>query len=318
MMARDTMEDFRPLIPWRIFVPLLIFIFILSFMTIVLSYSGIFIFNHPLGIYRILPGDILIDFIWIYAISITVAGVLYLILPALSALALKAHRSASGGAYNYHIQSLNPRTKRSSLTERLLMPSLVSLGFSSTLSSISSVVNLIFVSESFDDLAPFTLQVLEVSMPFFFIHILLATFVGILFAPFWLLEDTGIICERQSTEERVTADIEGVGNRYLAFFKGFAGISTFAAYLLISLEMIEWYQMLPGQIEIPLQFYLFPVMVVVFAPVIGAAIVSIVFISYELSLDKNAKQLELKAQKEGLNYVTIELPRILDTDTQPS
>jgi hypothetical protein len=198
------------------------------------------------------------------------------------------------------------------------MPSFVALGFSSILSSISSVVNQLFVSENFDTLAPFTVRVLEVSMPFFFIHILLSSFIGILFAPFWLLEDTGIICERVSTEERVTADIEGVGNRYLVFFKGFAGISTFAAYLLISLEMIEWFQMLPGQIEIPLEFYLFPVIVVVLAPIIGAAIVSIVFISYEISLNKNIMQLLMKVQKEGLKHVTIELPKVLDSDNQPA
>jgi len=130
MMASDTVEDFQPLIPWRIFVPLLIFIFITTAVTIVLSHSGIFIFDHPLGIYRILPGDILFDFFWIYAITIVIAGFVYLILPALSSLALKAHRFASGGTYNYHMQSLNPRTKQRSLKERLLMPSLVCLGFS--------------------------------------------------------------------------------------------------------------------------------------------------------------------------------------------
>lgn len=309
---------FKPMIPWKIIAPLLIFALIMSVLTIMLSYAELFPFNHPLGVYRVLPGDILFDFFWIYALSIITAGLTYLALPTLSSLALKGHRTASGGEYNYHIQSLSPRTDQSSLKGRLLTPSLVSLGFSSTLSSISSVVSQLFVAENFDTLAPFTVQVLEVSMPFFFIHILLASFIGILFVPFWLLEDTGIICERVSTDRRETADIEGVGNRFLAFLKGFAGISTFAAYLLISLEMIEWYQMLPGQIEIPLEFFLLPVMVVILAPVIGAAIVSIVFISYEMSLDKNIKKLQMKAQNEGLKHVTIELPKVLDSDIQPA
>jgi hypothetical protein len=317
-MDTDTIKRFRPMIPWKLITFLLVFITIMASLTVILSYAGLFPFNHPLGVYRILPGDILLDFAWIYAISILIGLVVYLALPTLSSLALKAHRISSGEDYKYYIQSLNPRTKQKGLTGRLLMPSLVSIGFSSTISSISSIVNLLFVSENFETLAPFTVQVLEVSMPFFFIHILLTSFIGILFAPFWLLEDTGIICERQSIDERVTADIEGVGNRYLAFLKGFAGISTIAAYLLISLDMIEWYQMLPGQIEIPLVFFLLPVMVIVLAPVLGAAPVAITFISYELSLEKNAEQLEINAQNEGLKHVTIELPRMLDTDAHPT
>jgi hypothetical protein len=314
-MAKDTVKGIQPIIPWKIIAFLLIFISIMSALTIIFSYAGFFPFNHPLGVYRILPGDILLDFAWIYGISILIGLFTYFTLPALSYLALKLHRFSSGGDYNYYIQSLSPRTKQKGLRGRLLMPSFVSLGFSSTLSSISSIVNLLFVSENFETLAPFTVRVLDVSMPFFFIHILFASFIGILFAPFWLLEDTGIICEKQSTDERVTADIEGVGNRYLAFFKGFAGISTFAAYLLISVEMIEWYQLLPGQIEISIVYFLLPVMVVILAPVLGAAPIAIVFLSYEISLDKNVKQLEMNAQNDGLKRVTIELPRILDTDT---
>ena len=50
----------------------------------------------------------------------------------------------------------------------------------------------------------------------------------------------------------------------------------------------------------------------------GIFFLAIVLISYELSLSRNVKQLEMKAQKEGLKLVTIDLPRMLDTDTHPT
>ena len=56
-------DPLAPSIPWRFVVPLHIIAIASMTLTVVFSYAGIFPFTSPLGLYRLLPGDILIDFV---------------------------------------------------------------------------------------------------------------------------------------------------------------------------------------------------------------------------------------------------------------
>ncbi len=308
-----TDDDLRPMIPWRFMIVLQVIGVVAIVFAVYFSYIGAFPFSHPLGLYRFLPGDILIDFIWIYVISAIVGALIYYAGPNLSLLLWKGHRVFTGGGYDYHLQTLSPRESHVGYRGRLFVPAFVCLGLSSALSSISSVRNLLFVTENFEDF-PSLNQAIMTSMPIFFILLLLASFITIFFAPVWLLEDTGIICERDTTGGRFTADVEGVGNWYLALLKGFAGISTLVAYLFISLETLEWYQLLPGNIDYPLLFYLLPVIVIFMAPLIAVAPISLVYVLYELSLRKNVRELERRMKSKGLKRVVAELPRPSEPD----
>jgi hypothetical protein len=57
-------SSFKPVILIQFFVIIIITV------TVIFTYLGAFPFDRNLGIYRILPGDILIDFIWLYVFSI--------------------------------------------------------------------------------------------------------------------------------------------------------------------------------------------------------------------------------------------------------
>ena len=58
-----------------------LFVITTIIITVVFTYQGAFPFDSELGIYKILPGDILFDFIWLYVISIVLGLVLYFIGP---------------------------------------------------------------------------------------------------------------------------------------------------------------------------------------------------------------------------------------------
>lgn len=302
-MAEENHQKSR--IPWKFVISIQIIALVTIAIAVMFSYSGIYPFNNPLGIYRLLPGDILIDFIWIYVFSLIVGFIVYLILPSLASFFIRIHRVLTGGNYDYHIQVLGNRNEVIGYG-RFMIPAFISLGLSTSLSTITSFVDLVFVTESFDSLSP-TNQILEVSMPIFFILLLIASLILLLLAPAWILEDVGLICERRVEDQRMTVDIEGVGNWYLTLLKGFAGLSSLTAYFFITLETLEWYQHLPGQIEVSILFYIIPVIVTFLAPLYALAPITAVYVFYELSLRKNIKEIENRLENDGIRTVTIDM-----------
>ena len=168
-------------------------------LAVVVTYLGIFPFQSPLGLYPILPGDILIDFIWIWGFAIVFGLIVYLISPSLANLFLGLHRILTGGSYDYHIQKRESGEHQPLHSRRLLTPALVCLGLSFSITKIPDVANALFVMDSFDHMPTPVADSLIASMPLFFVLLLLASFISILFAPVWFLEDVGIICEKKST-----------------------------------------------------------------------------------------------------------------------
>ncbi|KXH69956.1 MAG: hypothetical protein AM326_01300 [Candidatus Thorarchaeota archaeon SMTZ-45] len=280
-------------IPWKSIIALNVIVLVSASLAVLFSYAGIFPFTSPLGLYRLLPGDILIDFVWLYIISVLVGGIVYLATPHLSVLLWKTHRLVTGGKYKYSIERYEADVAYGSSIRWLIVPALASLGLTSAIVSDSSIADSLFVTESFDSLAPSAMAIAEI-MPLFFILLLVASLIGILFSPAWLLEDAGVIYERDTTGRRVTPDVQGVGHYYLGMLKGFAGLTTLLTYIIVSVQTLNWFQTLPGTIEVPLLFYVLPVVVVFIAPLLAMAPISITFVLYKISLARNIRVLEQK------------------------
>ncbi|MFX1368907.1 MAG: hypothetical protein ACFFAY_09940 [Promethearchaeota archaeon] len=308
----DQIKPGTPRIPWRFFIPLHIFVASILLIAVLFSFTEVFPFNTSLGLYRFLPGNILIDLLWVYAFAAIVGGLVYTRGSSLSIGLVKLHRSATRGSYKYHLQNLGPDPRKEPKLKRLIPPSLAAMGISYTLSDASTIADFLFVTESFDTLAPSAAQILIITMPVFFILILLTGVMALLFLPAWLLEDEGVICERIVAGTRLTVDIEGVGNWHLSLLNGFAGISALIAYSVILTDLIEWFQAIPAGLAF--WFYIIPILVIFLAPLIAMAPISIVYIAYELSLYRNQHLLEEKLESEGINHVIIEVPVVPDDD----
>ncbi|MFX1264833.1 MAG: hypothetical protein ACFFH0_05605 [Promethearchaeota archaeon] len=303
-----TQNQIEPAISRKLVIAINSVVLVVSALAVALSYMRIFPFYDPPGLYRLLPGDILIDLIWVYILTFICGVVAYIAAPLLSSLFWKGHRLLTAGHYHYHVQVFGTDATKRSRARRLILPAFVALGLATAIANIRQVANLIFVHESFahlDESAP----AIEVGLPIFFILILIASFVTLLFVPLWLLEDTGVICERKATGRRVTADIEGVGNWYLALLKGFAGITTVIAYLLISVETIEWYYTISVPETFPWIILMVPVVAIIGAPFLAMAPISVVHVCYEISLRRNKERLEEKLSRAGLARVAIDLSR---------
>lgn len=278
---------------------------------VVLTYMGVFPFQSPDGIYRILPGGILPDFIWIWLIAIVVGIGIYYVTPRMAFLVIQFHRMLSGGAYNYHFQVRDKEREYSRHFGKIIVPALTALGLSFTVTNMVGLVDVLFVTESFDSLPPAVAGPLKASMPIFFVLLLISTVIPILFAASWLLEDLGVICERKTEGTGITADIEGVGNWYLAMLKGFAGISTILAYFFIMVQMVQWYQMLPTYgVEVPIWFYLIPVLVVVLSPLIAVAPISISYLLYNMTEAKDREKLKAMLAAKGLKRVVVDVREV--------
>lgn len=303
-----TENQIEPAISKKFVIAINSFVLVVSATAIAFSYMQIFPFYDPPGLYRFLPGDILIDFIWVYVLTLICGVFAYVAAPFLSAIFWKGHRFLTAGHYKYHVQVFDAGATQRSKVRRLILPAFVALGLAAAIANIRQVANLIFVNESFanlDESAP----ALEVGIPIFFILILIASFVTLLFVPLWLLEDAGVICERETVGKHVTADIEGVGNWYIALLKGFAGITTVIAYLLIAVSTIEWYYTISVPNLITLISLIVPVVAIIGAPFLAMAPISVVHFCYELSLRRNKERLEQKLERAGLSKVVIDLSR---------
>ncbi|MFX1254801.1 MAG: hypothetical protein ACFFCZ_24530 [Promethearchaeota archaeon] len=300
-----------PLIPWKFIIIPHLLVIVVSVPTVLLSYWGLFPFILPLGIYRYLPGDILVDIIWVYILSLIIGSLLYFVTPLLSLLFWKVHNPLNLKHYNYYIQTLNSNLTLKDQLKRLFVPAFVALGVSSSLINVPPIIDFIIVTETF-----FTTMGLPVitGLSIFFIMMLFASFVMILITPIWLLEDAGIICERKTAGKRITSDIEGVGNWYLALLKGFAGITTILAYIFMSIQVIEWYQIEYQFVEFEsyVFFLLIPVIVILLSPLIAIAPISGIHIFYEFSLKRNVSLLQAKMISKGLKKVEVVLKEVSD------
>ncbi|MHA1925825.1 MAG: hypothetical protein ACXABV_01475 [Candidatus Thorarchaeota archaeon] len=289
--------------PWKSILILNILVLVSASLAVVFSYAEVFPFTSPLGIYRLLPGSILIDFVWLYIISILVGAIVYFTAPYLSVLLWNVHRMLTGGKHKYSIHAFEAGARYEGGIRWLIVPAFASLGLSSALISVSSLEDILFVTESFDTLAQSAMAIAEV-IPMFFIMLLVASFIGILFSPAWLLEDAGVIYERDTAGRRITPDVQGVGHYYLGMLKGFAGLTTLLTYILVSVQTLNWFQTLPGTIEVPIMFYVLPVVVIFIAPLLAMAPISITFVMYKISLERNIRVLEKKIA--SFSSITVE------------
>ncbi|MHA1849892.1 MAG: hypothetical protein ACTSW8_01375, partial [Candidatus Thorarchaeota archaeon] len=238
------------------------FVITVIIITVVFTYLGAFPFDSDLGIYRILPGDILIDFIWLYIISGVLGLVLYFISSMLSSFMLRIHRAFIGRNSRYYSQDIVPNVTIGSQIRRLLLPAFTTLGISYSIVNMDSIVNVILVTESFTGTdINVQAQSISIGLSLLFMLLLMVNFIMILFVPIWTLQDAGIVRESEQ-KTGVISETEGVGNWYLKLVKGFAGISTMVAYIFTILQTIDWYQYLiehPPEEGFSLLVFLVPV-----------------------------------------------------------
>lgn len=298
----------KPKISWKIVLTIQTLVIVTISVTVLFTYLGAFPFDADLGVYRILPGNIVFDFIWLYVFSLIVGVIVYFTSPLFAVFLMKLHRLLTGKNYNYYIQDFDTQGMSPSQSRRMILPAFVALGISYSISNIGNLANLIFVSESFGTLAP-EAQTIVISMALLFILLLLSSFITLLFSPMWLMQDKGLVCELK-TGPRMTADIEGVGNWYLKMMKGFAGISTIVAFIFTIFQTIEWYQFVlssPPEGGFSLLIFLIPVVAVFVSPLLALGPISVVYVLYEKSLVKNLGSFQERIKGEDLEVVSIDL-----------
>jgi hypothetical protein len=259
---------------------------------VLFTYLGAFPFDIDLGIYRILPGDILFDFIWLYIISGVIGAVLYLVSPKISRFLWRVHMSFRGKNAQYQLQEISIGTSASTQIRRMLIPAFASLGISYSISNMQSIADAIVVTEVFADLAVEAQTIITI-LSLFFILLLVACFIMLIFSPIWLLQDIGLVCESEKKPGAI-AEVEGVGNWYLKMMKGFAGISTIVAYIFTVVQTVEWYQFVlqsPPEGGFPILIFMFPVIAIAVAPLLALGPISIVYVLYEISLTRNIPKL---------------------------
>ena len=306
MNANDTSRKSNS-ISWKYVIPIQVLVIVTIVVTVVFTTLGAFPFDPALGVYRFLPGNIVFDFIWLYMLSLVVGVIVYFGSAPISVLMWKLHKLSTRKKYNYYVQELDALSSASQ-PRRMILPAFVVLGISYSISNIQGLSNAIFVSESFIGLAS-AAQTIVTSMALLFILLLLSSFITFLFAPMWLMQDKGMLCELQ-LHGRTTADIEGVGNWYLKLMKGFAGVSTVIAYLFTIFQTIDWYQFVlssPPEGGFSLLIFLIPVGVVIASPLLALGPISLVYLSYELSLSRNLTSLSNQITKHSLITVRINL-----------
>ena len=259
------------------------FVITIIITTVVFTYLGAFPFDSDLGIYRILPGDILIDFIWLYVFSIILGLALYFISPMLSSFMLRIHRTFIGRNSRYYSQDIVPNITIGAQIRRLLLPAFTTLGISYSIVNMDSIVNMILVTESFTGTdINVQAQSITIGLSLLFMLLLMANFIMILFVPIWTLQDAGLVRESEQ-KPGVISETEGVGNWYLKLVKGFAGISTLVAYIFTILQTIDWYQYLiehPPEEGFSFLVFLVPVAAILAAPILALGPISIVYIFY--------------------------------------
>ena len=306
-MSVDELSKKTNLVSWKYVIPIQVLVIATITVTIIFTTIGAFPFDPSLGVYRFLPGNIVFDFIWLYVLSLVIAIIVYFGSTSISVILWKLHQILTRKKYNYYMQELDTLSS-SSQPRRMILPAFVALGISYSISNIQDLSNAIFVSESFSGLDS-AAQTIVTSLALLFILLLLSSFITVLFAPMWLMQDKGMVCELQ-LHTRTTADIEGVGNWYLKLMKGFAGVSTVIAYIFTIFQTIDWYQFVlssPPEGGFSLLIFLIPVGVVIASPLLALGPISLVYLSYELSLSRNLTSLSNQITKHSLITVRINL-----------
>ncbi|MFW9962168.1 MAG: hypothetical protein ACFFCX_01265 [Candidatus Sifarchaeia archaeon] len=304
-------ED-QPKISWKIVIAIQTLVIITILVTVVFTFIGAFPFDTNLGIYRILPGNLLFDFVWLYFLSFLTGFIVYFASPTLSVFLWKLHRYLTSKNYNYYIQDHSIQEISTPQPRRMILPAFVALGISYSISNIRSLANSIFVSESFSEIAS-EAETIVTSLAVLFILLLLSCFIVLIFAPMWLMQDKGLVCEFK-TRPRMTADIEGVGNWYLKMMKGFAGISTGVAYIFTIFQTVEWYQFMlssPPEGGFTMLIFLIPVAAVIVSPLLALGPISVLYVLYEKSLSRNLERLGHRIDKDELDIVEIDLKKLV-------
>ncbi len=298
-------------IPKRIAIVSNIAMAVIAVSIVVLAYLGVLPFQSEYGLYRVLPGNILLEMVFIWIISFVVAVGVFYVTPKVASLVIEFHKRLSGGVYDYYFQVRDKERENSRHFGKLIIPALTTLGLSFTLMNMTGMVDLFFNMDNFNGLPEAIMIPLSTSVPFIFGVILFATLIPIIFAASWLLEDLGVICVRRNRGTGMTVDIEGVGNWYIALLKGFAMISAMLAYFFMFVQMITWYQMLPvWGADVPVWYYFMILLIVILSPLLAIGPVSVSYLLYNMTEAKDRVELREMLVAKGLKHVRIDVVEV--------
>ncbi len=303
-------DTLRPEIPWRLIIALGIPSIVLSAITVVLSNIHLFPLYDPQGVYRFLPGDIMVDFLWIVAVSIVVGLLVILLSPYIATLLWLGHRIVKAKGYDYYLQVRDNRPERH-LWRRAVTPVFVALGITFLIVN-SNALSVVFVTENFDVIGPEDVIIMT-GLPVLFILLIVGAVVPLIFAPLWLLDDIGMISARRALSRRTTPDIEGVGAFYLKLLKGFAGASTIIGYFVIGAQTVSWFMTFVdrmSELSFPIFVLFVPLGAIIGAPLLGMISILVVMIFYELAVVRNTERLEKIVSRFGVKRVRVDITTI--------
>ncbi|OLS15203.1 MAG: hypothetical protein RBG13Loki_1169 [Promethearchaeota archaeon CR_4] len=129
---------------------------------------------------------------------------------------------------------------------------------------------------------------------FFFTGLLI-----ILMAPFWLMEDTGILIYDVRPEDRRTPNVAGVHLWFVDFFEGYAGVSAIISLVLIIVGTFTSNELPPGDPAI-----LTPIILIIL-PFITSGILTIPIVIYEKYLPKLTEKLQKKLVRAGYSKIKV-------------
>ncbi len=309
-------DTIRPDIPWKLLIVIGLPSIIMATVTVALSYIHLFPLYDPQGVYRFLPGDILIDFLWIVVVAAVVGLLVVIASPYIASLLWIGHRIAKANGYDYYLQTREDRPDRR-LWRRAVTPVFVSLGITFLIVN-STLLNVVFVTENFDVLGPSDVVIMT-GLPVLFILLIVGAVVPLLFAPLWLLDDIGMISSKRTLSRRTTPDIEGVGVFYLKLLKGFAGASTIIGYFVIGVQTVDWFIAFTdrmAELSFPIFVLFVPLGAIIGAPLLGMVSILVIMVFYELAVVRNTKRLEMMMSRAGVKRVRLDITTVAsDTGT---
>lgn len=210
---------------------------ILVGIALILSFLPFMLGNPPPDIIPIFPGGTLSDILLTIIIPYLTLLIILIIGPMIAIVLVKLHKLMKLHKYNYFIFISDKKLSGSRILLRSVFGGLLAVN--------------IAIYISYTDLAPQIYYLANDPAQLFAVIEYAAVIIGlpiacILILPVWMIKSSGLMCSRNLAlySNPAQPDIEGVGEFYIRFLKGYVGISTVLSYSLI---LIDTFNNPPGE-----------------------------------------------------------------------
>lgn len=240
----------------------------------------------------ILPGPLWTDTIFLYLFPIASFALFFLISPYTTIFFIKLHKLIyrSKKRFNYGIVKLGSKMKPFMLFRRSIVVSLFSFSISALIVQAGGMK----LFRAGVVLNPTLHEAEAIFLGTFFI----IPFVLLLFFPFWLLEDSGIVICRFYYGKRKPPIIEGTHSPYINVLQGYAGISTLIILVTYIIRTLAETSPLDPAILTPI--------ILIFLPFIITGLFAFPVLIYEKTIQKLFRRIQPSLNK--LNLTEIQIP----------